>query len=93
LKKKITGEIKNKLKRGHPTLQNMNFKKKNSTFVRHFCPPGSGSGSTDPIESGSNTDPQPCLQLHLVEAAGQLHRLGQWLAGEAGLDQDQIRHS
>ncbi len=27
-------------KRGHPTLQNMNF----STFVGHFCPPGSGSG-------------------------------------------------
>jgi hypothetical protein len=29
--------------------------------VGHFCPPGSGSGSTDPIESGSNPDPQPCL--------------------------------
>jgi hypothetical protein len=28
-----------------------------STFVGHFCPPGSGSGSTDPIESGSNPDP------------------------------------
>jgi hypothetical protein len=30
-----------------------------STFVGHFCPPG--SGSTDPIESGSNpdTDPDP----------------------------------
>jgi hypothetical protein len=26
-----------------------------STFVGHFCPPGSGSGSTDPIESGSAT--------------------------------------
>jgi hypothetical protein len=26
-----------------------------STFVGHFCPPG----STDPIESGSNTDPDP----------------------------------
>jgi hypothetical protein len=23
----------------------------------HFCPPGSGCGSTDPIESGSNPDP------------------------------------
>jgi hypothetical protein len=28
-------------KRGHPTLQNMNL---NSTFVGHFCPPGSGFG-------------------------------------------------
>ncbi len=38
--------------------------KKNSTFVRHFCSPesGSGSGSTDPIESGSATLPSapPC---------------------------------
>ncbi len=39
----------------------MNFKKKNSTFVGHFRPPGSGSGSTDPIESGSY--PQPCYQV------------------------------
>ncbi len=38
----------------------MNFKIF-STFVGHFCPPGSGSESTDPIESGSNPDPQPCL--------------------------------
>jgi hypothetical protein len=30
--------------------------KKFSTFVGHFCPPGSGSGSTDPIESGSDPD-------------------------------------
>jgi hypothetical protein len=30
------------------------------TFVRHFCPPG--SGSTDPIESGSNADPDPVPQ-------------------------------
>ncbi len=28
-----------------------------STFVGHFCPPG--SGSTDLIESISNTDPDP----------------------------------
>jgi hypothetical protein len=28
-----------------------------STFVGHFCPPGSGSGSIDPIESGLNPDP------------------------------------
>ncbi len=29
----------------HPTLQNMNFYKFLSTFVGHFCLPGSGSGS------------------------------------------------
>ncbi len=29
--------------------------KKNSTFVANFCTPGSGSGSTDPIESESAT--------------------------------------
>ncbi len=33
------------LKRGHPKLQNMNFYQLFSTFVGHFCPPGSGSGS------------------------------------------------
>ncbi len=27
----------------------------------HFCPPGSGSGSTGPIESGSNPDPKHWL--------------------------------
>ncbi len=43
------------LKRGHPTLQNMNFYQFFSTFGGHFCPPGSGSGSTGPIESGSET--------------------------------------
>jgi hypothetical protein len=31
--------------------------------VGHFCPPGSGSGSTDPIEW--DPDPQPWLQLLL----------------------------
>ncbi len=31
----------------------MNFYKFFSTFVGHFCPPGSGSGSTDRL----NTDP------------------------------------
>ncbi len=30
-------------RRSHPTLQNMNFYKFFSTFVGHFCPPGSGS--------------------------------------------------
>jgi hypothetical protein len=33
--------------------------KKNSTFVGHFC--HSGSGSTGPIDSGSNPDPVPDL--------------------------------
>ncbi len=44
------------LRRGHLTLQNMNFYKFFSTFVGHFCPPGSGSGSTGPIESGSGSE-------------------------------------
>jgi hypothetical protein len=54
------------LKRGHPTLQNMNFKK-NSTFVGHFCPPGSGSGfriripNPDPL-TRLNPDPQHCFE-------------------------------
>ncbi len=36
-----------------------------STFVGHFCPPGSwyGSTGTDLIESGSNTDPKHWLLL------------------------------
>jgi hypothetical protein len=37
----------------------MIFYKLLPTFVGHFCPPGSGSGSTDPIEYGSNPDPDP----------------------------------
>ncbi len=41
-----------------------NFYKFFSTFVGHFCPPG--SGSTDPIESGSNPDPDPQPWLILV---------------------------
>jgi hypothetical protein len=52
------------LKRGHPTRQNMNFYQNFSTFVGHFCPPGSGSGfririHSGPIEYGSNPDPDP----------------------------------
>ncbi len=33
-----------------------------------FCSPGSGSGFTDPIESGSNPDPdpQPCWHQYYV---------------------------
>ncbi len=56
-----------------------------STFVGHFCPPG--SGSTDPIESGSNWDPDPqpwfslpgvCVEILLsgVVAAGVLGTVG-----------------
>jgi hypothetical protein len=37
--------------------------------VGHFCPPGSGSGSTDPIESGSN--PQPCCKAISIEVFGE----------------------
>ncbi len=50
------------LKRGHPTLQNMNFYKFFSTFVGHF-------GLLDPTESGSNPDPdpQPCNKDILMQ--------------------------
>ncbi len=49
------------LKRGHPTLQNMNFYKFFLLLWVIFAllDPDSESGSTDPIESGSNPDPQP----------------------------------
>jgi hypothetical protein len=59
------------LKRGHPTLQNMNF----YTFFLLLWvifalldpDPDSeyGSGSTGPIEYGSNPDPKPCGK-HLI---------------------------
>jgi hypothetical protein len=60
------------LKRGHPTLQNMNFYIFFSTFVGHFCP--SGSVSTGPIESGSNPDPDPkrCLNLYIYVTMSNL---------------------
>jgi hypothetical protein len=58
------------LKRGHPTLQNMNFYKKYLLlwviFVLLDPDPDSGSGSTDPIESGSGSatlDPS----IHIIE--------------------------
>jgi hypothetical protein len=51
------------LKRGHPTLQNMNFYKFFLLLWVIFAlldpDPDSESGSTDPIESGSNPDPDP----------------------------------
>ncbi len=56
------------LKRGHPTLQNMNFNKffllLRVIFALLDPDPDSesGSGSTEPIESGSNPDPQPWLK-------------------------------
>jgi hypothetical protein len=43
------------LRREHQALQNMEFLKFFSIFVGHFCHPGSGSGSTDLTESGSET--------------------------------------
>jgi hypothetical protein len=50
-------------KRGHPTLQNMNFDKFFLLLWVIFAlldpDPDSESGSTDPIESGSNPDPDP----------------------------------
>jgi len=42
------------VKREHPALKNMKFLIF-SIFVGHFCPPGSGSGSMDLTESGSET--------------------------------------
>jgi hypothetical protein len=58
------------LKRGRPTLQNMNFYKfflllwVIFDFLDTDPGPDSESGSTDPIESGSNPDPdpQPCFK-------------------------------
>jgi hypothetical protein len=50
------------LKREHPALQNMKFRNFLFIFVGSFYPPGSGSGSTDLIESGSNPDPKHCQQ-------------------------------
>jgi hypothetical protein len=67
-RKKITAENFFKFffyQKLHPTLQNMNFYKLLSTFWGHFAlldpdpDPYSGSGSTLPIEYGSNTDPDP----------------------------------
>jgi hypothetical protein len=52
----------------------MDFNKYLSAFVGHFCPPGSGSGSTDPIEYGSNPDPQPWLFLSFFYTV--LHEVG-----------------
>jgi hypothetical protein len=59
--------------KGHPTLQNMNFKK-----ILLLCvifalldpDPDFESGSTDPIESGSNpvSDPQPCLKRIILSS-------------------------
>ncbi len=48
--------------------------------MSHFCPPG--SGSTDPIESGSNPDPQPCL--HVAHNVGLLGRAEGAVAAAVG---------
>ncbi len=47
----------------------------------HFCPPG--SGSTDPIESGSNPDPQPWPQVWQPRVDITLERLESKLGGPA----------
>jgi hypothetical protein len=53
------------LKRGHPTLQNMNLYKFFLLLWVSFAllDPDPDSGSAGPIEYGSNTDPdpKPCL--------------------------------
>jgi hypothetical protein len=60
-----------------PTFQNMNLKKVFLLLWVIFAlldpdpaDSESGSGSTDPIESGSNPDPQPCLQVvgHVLDS-------------------------
>jgi hypothetical protein len=51
------------LKRQHLALQKRNFINFFSMLVGHFCPPGSGYGSMDPIDSGSNPDPQDWIVL------------------------------
>jgi hypothetical protein len=53
------------LKREHQVLQNMKFQNF-FYFCGSFCPPGFGSGSTDPIESESNSDPEPQPWLQSV---------------------------
>jgi hypothetical protein len=49
--------------------------------VGHFCPPG--SRSTDPIESGSNPDPQPWPQVWQPRVDITLERLESKLGGPA----------
>jgi hypothetical protein len=48
------------LKREHPALQKIILF---SMFVGHFCPPGSGYGSSFPIESRYNPIPDP-IRIH-----------------------------
>jgi hypothetical protein len=52
------------LKRKHPTLQEMKFINFFLCLWVFFCPP-SGSGSRDPIESGSNPDPHSTTLITL----------------------------
>ena len=51
------------LKREHPALRKMKFLNL-IFFVGHFCPPGSGSGSTDLIESGYRSLTLLTEQIH-----------------------------
>jgi hypothetical protein len=68
------------LKRGHPTLQNMNFDKFFLLLWVIFGlldpDPDSGSGSTGPIEYGSNSDPKPCLE---PEPHRDIKKAGKWI--------------
>ncbi len=77
------------LKRGHPTLQNMNFYKFFLLLWVIFAlldpDPDSQSGSTDPIESGSNPapDPQPYSVLMLLPVF-RCTRLAGWIQIRGG---------
>jgi hypothetical protein len=56
------------LKRGHPPLQNMNFYKFVLLLWVIFAllDPDPDSGSTGPIESGSNPDPKPWIKKRFI---------------------------
>jgi hypothetical protein len=62
---KATGEAFSPQKRTSNTSRNYQLF---SMFVGHFCPLRSGFESRDPIESGSNTDPNPqhCLEAKIL---------------------------
>ncbi len=63
--------------------------KKFSTFVGLFCPPG--SGSTDPIESGSNPDPDPQPWFGSLPGFREGEKFGPW--SETNISSDHISES